>query len=118
MWEQIQTWVQNKFLKIEFQINKEIENIPEEYILKELSQKLADDIIENKYYILEKDEKPYDPHSPFSDRIISYQMYVALDPKINQNMLRMEKVFRINDVNFSEDEIRKALIKTYPQKLI
>jgi hypothetical protein len=45
-------------------------------------------------------------------------MYVALDPKINQNMLRMEKVFRINDVNFSEDEIRKALIKTYPQKLI
>ena len=118
MWTERQTWIKNKYLKVQTEIQKDIKGIkgiPEEYILKDLSQKIAEEIIEKDYYILEKDENI---EGPFRNTIIRYNMYVALDPKINQNTIRTEKVFKINDVIFSEEEIEKALIKTYPQKLI
>ena len=114
MWSERQTWVKNEYLKVQTEIQY-LKQIPEEYILKNLSQKIAEEIIEKEYYILEKDEMR---EGPFSETVIRYKMYVALDPKINQNTIRTEKVFKIDNVEFSEEEIEKALIKTYPQKLI
>jgi hypothetical protein len=105
-------WEKNKYLRVGIEIPK---GIPEEYILRELSQKIAEEIIEKQYYILEKNEII---ERPFNNTKIQYEMYVALDPKINQNSIKYQKGYKINDVEFSDEEIYKALVKTYPYKLI
>jgi hypothetical protein len=113
MWTQKQTWIKNKYLSVETEI-QDLKQIPEEYILRDLSQKIAQEIIEKEYYILEKDEVRKD----YFSNTMCYRMYVALDPEINQNTIRIEKAFKVNDVEFTDKEIEKALIKTYPHKLI
>jgi hypothetical protein len=114
MWTERKTWVENRYLNVEIEM-QDLKDIPEEYILRELSQKIADKIIQKNYYVLEKNETREDP---FNNTKIRYRMYVALDPEINQNTIRIEKAFKVNDVEFTDKEIEKALIKTYPHKLI
>jgi len=120
MWEILQKFVKNKYFSANTVINaNEQMHIPpaklEEYIIKDLASKIVDDIIEKKAYYLEKTQRP-NPYSPTPD--IEYTLHVAVDVDLNENCVRPDLRFTINGIHFTDDEIREALIKTYPQKLI
>jgi hypothetical protein len=120
MWEIVQKFVKNKFFKAGTVINaNEQMHIPpaqlEEYIIKDLTSKIVDDIIDKNAYYLEKIQHP-NPYSPTPD--IEYILHIAVDTDMNENYARPDLRFTINGIKFTDDEIKKALIKTYPQKLI
>jgi hypothetical protein len=120
MWQIIRKFVENKFFKASTIINaNEQMNIPpaqlEEYVIKDLTSKIVNDIIDKNAYYLEKIQHP-NPYSPIPD--IEYVLHIAVDTDINEGYVRPDLRFTINGINFTDDEIKKALINTYPQKLI
>ena len=112
MWEIIRDFVKNRFFTATIRVPKDYE-VPVEYILKDLASKVVEEIIEKKAYVLES-KSIQDPFNPETE----YSLYVAIDPDVRDSYVRPDKRFTINGIRFSDDEIRKALIKTYPQKLI